>query len=307
MLIGFDTSDDACAYKVSDDFAIIKTLDFFAPAVDDPFTYGQIVAANALSDVYAMGGTPIVALNIVCFPMSLPLYILREILDGGFKKVQEAGAIVAGGHSMDDVTLKYGLCVTGFIDPRKLWSNATAKEGDILILTKPLGSGITTIAAKIDEISAEDLAPSIAVMTTLNKNARDVIAEHGANACCDITGFGLIGHAREMADGCNKTIEIFAGELPIIHQALALAERGVVPGEGGRNRDFLAEKVSIAKDVPQAYQDILYDPQTSGGLLVAVPEKGAKELLAKLQDKCPDSRIIGQVQPREGVSIKVKM
>ena len=293
-------------YKLSDELAVIQTVDFFPPIVDDPFMYGQIAAANSLSDVYAMGGQPAFALNILCFPCSLPLEMLREILDGGYKKVQEAGAIIAGGHSIDDPVPKYGLCVSGFIHPSKVWSNAGAREGDLLVLTKPVGSGITTTAAKAGLITPEQFAPSIAAMAALNKHARDAAATVKVNACTDITGFGLLGHTSEMATGSGKTIELFSREVPLLPGALAMAEEGIVPGGAFRNREYLGESVAFAQDVPLPLQDILCDPQTSGGLLVSVPEKDAKALLERLEETCPDAAIIGQVLPQESVSIRVR-
>jgi len=267
--------------------------------------YGQIAAANALSDVYAMGGEPTFALNILCFPSSLPLEMLREILDGGYQKIKEAGAIIAGGHSIDDPIPKYGLCVSGMAHPGKIWSNATAREGDLLILTKPLGSGITTTAAKAGVITPEELAPSAAVMATLNKGARDAVATLGASACTDITGFGLLGHAEEMARGSGKTIQIFAGKAPLLPGVLSLAERGMAPGGAARNQEYLQESVTFAQDVAPALQSILWDPQTSGGLLVSIPERDAGELLKRLEEPCPQAVVIGQVLPREDVSIRV--
>jgi len=293
-------------YKLSDELAVIQTVDFFPPIVDDPFMYGQIAAANSLSDVYAMGGQPAFALNILCFPCSLPLEMLREILDGGYKKVQEAGAIIAGGHSIDDPVPKYGLCVSGFIHPDKVWSNAGAREGDLLVLTKPVGSGITTTAAKAGLITPEQFAPSIAAMAALNKHARDAAATVKVNACTDITGFGLLGHTSEMATGSGKTIELFSREVPLLPGALAMAEEGIVPGGAFRNREYLGQSVAFAQDVPLPLQDILCDPQTSGGLLVSVPEKDAKALLERLEETCQDAAIIGQVLPQESVSIRVR-
>ena len=305
LLVGFDTSDDACVYRLTEDQAVIQTVDFFPPIVDDPRMYGQIAAANSLSDVYAMGGVPAFALNILCFPTCLPLEMLREILDGGYAKVQEAGAIIAGGHSIDDPIPKYGLCVTGFIHPAKVWSNAGAREGDLLILTKPLGSGITTTAAKAGLITPAQLAPSLEAMATLNKYARDVVAVVGANACTDITGFGLLGHAGEMADGSNKTIEIFSEKIPLLTGALSLAQREIIPGGAERNRDYMEGRVDFAPNVGGALQSVLWDPQTSGGLLVSVGEADAIVLLSRLEQVCPGSAIVGQVQARGDVSIRV--
>jgi len=267
--------------------------------------YGQIAAANALSDVYAMGGDPTLALNILCFPDCLSPQTLGEILDGGYKKVQEAGAIIAGGHSIDDPIPKYGLCVTGFVHPQRIWSNATAKEGDLLILTKPVGSGITTTAAKLDKITGEEFKLSLAVMATLNKAAKEAGLAVTVNACTDITGFGLLGHAGEMAQGSGKTIELYAGEVPLLPHALALAEQGIVPGGAGRNRAYMGERACFGGNVPAALQEVFWDPQTSGGLLLAVAEKDAKELLSRLEESCPHAKIVGQVLPKEEAVIRV--
>lgn len=292
-------------YKLSDDVAVIQTVDFFPPIVDEPRMYGQIAAANSLSDVYAMGGVPTLALNILCFPTCLPMEMLREILDGGYGKVAEAGAIIAGGHSIDDPIPKYGLCVTGFAHPDKIWSNASAREGDLLLLTKPIGSGITTTAAKLGEITAAQLAPSVAAMSTLNKYARDAVAEICVNACTDITGFGLLGHTGEMAQGSGKTIELYADKVPLLPCALELAGREIVPGGAARNREYMAGGVSFAQGVPPALQSVLWDPQTSGGLLLSVAEKDAHELLARLEQVCPGSAVVGQVLAKGDVSIRV--
>lgn len=288
-----------------EDLAVIQTVDFFPPIVDDPHLYGQIAAANALSDIYAMGGSPSLALNILCVPSCLPLDMVREILDGGYTKVREAGAIIAGGHSIDDPVPKYGLCVSGFIDPADLWSNATAREGDLLILTKPLGSGITSTAAKAGMLTPEQFAPSIDAMTTLNKYGRDAAAKVGVSACTDVTGFGLLGHACEMADASSKTIEIFSDKIPVLPYAKELATEGIIPGGAFRNGDYLKERVSFADLVPVYMRDILHDPQTSGGLLISVPERKAMELMPQLEQVCPHARVVGQVLPRGGVSIRV--
>ena len=301
-MVGFETSDDACVYTLDENTAVIQTVDFFPPIVDDPNMYGQIAAANALSDVYAMGGNPAFALNILCFPDSLPLDMLAEILDGGYAKVRQAGAVIAGGHSIDDPIPKYGLCVTGFIHPDKVWTNAGGSQGDLLVLTKPLGSGITTTAAKAGLITPEQFAPSVAVMATLNKYARDAAAGFNVSACTDITGFGLLGHAGEMAMGSGKTIKLFADKIPLLPEALRLAEQGCLPGGACRNREHMKDVVSLSGDIPPALQDILYDPQTSGGLMLALPESEAAELTRRLEG----TAIIGEVCVREdGVSVKV--
>lgn len=306
LLIGFDTCDDACVYKLSDELAMIQTVDFFPPIVDDPYLFGQIAAANALSDIYAMGAEPSLALNILCFPECLPREVLSAIMQGGHDKVGEAGAVIAGGHSIDDPVPKYGLCVSGFIHPAKIWSNATAKEGDLLVLTKPMGSGITTTAAKADMISEEQFRHSADTMSTLNKYARDVAAKMGINACTDITGFGLLGHASEMAVASSKTIEIYADKLPLLEGAEELAKMGIIPGGAYKNRDYLKGKLDIETSVPLHLTDILFDPQTSGGLLLSVSEKDAKVLLSRLSEVAPFARIVGQVLPQRELTIYVK-
>lgn len=303
--MGFDTSDDACVYLVRDDLAVIQTVDFFPPVVDDPYQFGQIAAANALSDIYAMGGEPTLALNLLCFPTCLPLEAVRDILAGGADKVREAGAIIAGGHSVDDNEPKYGLSVSAFAHPDSIWTNAGAREGDALILTKPLGSGITTTAAKAGEIPKEEFAASIAVMATLNKYARDAAVTVGIGACTDITGFGLMGHAAEMADASGVTIEIFAERPALLPGAAECAKMGIVPGGAYRNRDYLAGRCLIDGNVPLHVQDILFDPQTSGGLLLALPEEKAAGLLELLAKKCPQSAIIGRVKKRGQESVRV--
>lgn len=307
LLVGFDTSDDACVYKLREDLAVIQTLDFFPPIVDDPYLFGQVAAANALSDVYAMGGSPTLALNILCIPNCLTPDTIKAILEGGYSKVKEAGAIIAGGHSIEDPEPKYGLCVSGFIHPDAVWSNATAREGDALILTKPLGSGITTTAAKADVITPAQFRSSVEAMSTLNKYARDVAAElaGGISACTDITGFGLLGHAVEMADGSGRTIELDSGAVPILPEAAELAKMGIIPKGAYRNREYMQEKVAIAPAVPLHLQDILFDPQTSGGLLLSVPEARAAELRDRLLEVCPHTAIVGRVLPRGDVSIRV--
>ena len=266
--------------------------------VDDPFTFGQIAAANALSDIYAMGAEPALALNILGFPSCLPQEVMEEILNGGASKVQEAGAVIAGGHSIQDAEPKYGLCVTGFIHPAALWRNSTAKKGDVLLLTKPLGNGITNTAAKAGLLEGSLFAPTIDAMTTLNKYARDAAVSVGIHACTDITGFGLLGHACEMAKGSGKTIELFADALPLLPYALDMAEKEMTPGGAGRNRDFFGARALIGGGVSLPVQDILFDPQTSGGLLFSVAEQDADTLLARLKAVCPQTAVVGRVVER---------
>lgn len=293
-------------YKINDELAVIQTVDFFPPIVDDPYLYGQIAAANALSDIYAMGAEPMLALNIVCFPSALPLTMLKEMMAGGAEKVREAGAIIAGGHSIDDPQPKYGLCVSGFANPTSIWTNASAKEGDLLILTKPLGSGITNTAAKADLLTAEQLQPTYAVMAMLNKYARDVAVQSTVNACTDITGFGLLGHALEMANASHKTIEVFSSAMPLLPHALEMAELEIVPGGAYRNREHTAGKIHIAEDISEPMSDILFDPQTSGGLLLSVPAWEAHALLERLKAVCPQTAIIGRVLPRAAYAVFVR-
>ena len=274
LLVGLDTSDDAAVYKLNEDTALIQTLDFFTPIVDDPYMFGQIAAANALSDVYAMGGAPLIALNIVAFPNCLPIEVLGEILRGGADKVKEAGALLVGGHSIEDNEPKYGLSVTGTVHPDRVLANATAKPGDVLILTKPVGMGIlnTCIKEALLEQGLGDEARR--VMATLNKVAGEKMIEVGANACTDITGFGLIGHALEMAEGSKVTIELDSHVVPIMEGAVENAEMGLVPAGTYKNRDYAGDRVSIDASIADAIIDVLYDPQTSGGLLISLePEK----------------------------------
>jgi selenide,water dikinase len=281
LLVGLDTSDDAAVYKLNEDTALIQTLDFFTPIVDDPYMFGQIAAANALSDVYAMGGAPLIALNIVAFPNCLPIEVLGEILRGGADKVKEAGALLVGGHSIEDNEPKYGLSVTGTVHPDRVLANATAKPGDVLILTKPVGMGILNTCIKEALLEQDLVDEAIRVMATLNKVAGERMIEVGANACTDITGFGLIGHALEMAEGSKVTIELDSHLVPIMEGAVENAEMGLVPAGTYKNRDYAGDRVSIDASIAEAMIDVLYDPQTSGGLLISLePEKA--EILEKL-------------------------
>ena len=288
-----------------EDLAVIQTVDFFPPMVDDPFTYGQIAAANALSDLYAMGAEPAFALNILGFPNCLPKEMIADILRGGADKVREAGAVIAGGHSIQDAEPKYGLCVTGMIHPSALWRNTTAREGDVLILTKPLGNGITATALKAGLLTERQFAPSVDAMTTLNKYARDAAIGAPIHACTDITGFGLLGHACEIAEGSGKTIEILSGALPLLPYAYDMAAKEMTSGGTDRNREYYTPRVFIDAAVPVPTQDILYDPQTSGGLLFSVAREEAYGLLLKLKPVCPQAAVIGKVEARGAFSVRV--
>ena len=299
LLVGFDKSDDASVYKVSEDMALVQTVDFFPPIADDPFTFGAIAATNALSDVYAMGGEPKLALNIMAVPKDMPKEAVHEILKGGYSKVYEAGALITGGHSILDEEPKYGLAVTGFVHPEKLIRNSGAKPGDVLFLTKPLGMGIITTAAKVDMVSKETYDRALELMMTLNKNARDAMVKYDVHACTDVTGFGLLGHASEMATGSDVELHINVDDVDLIDEALQLATIGILPEGMYRNRDF-AEKYVDAGDVILAKQDMLYDPQTSGGLLIAVDSKDADAFYEELKSSVPSAQRIGVVNEKKG-------
>ncbi len=298
LLVGTESSDDAAVYRISDELATIQTLDFFTPVVDDPYDFGRIAAANSLSDVYAMGGEPKIALNIAAFPNCLPAEILGEILRGGADKVMEAGAVLAGGHTIQDDEPKYGLSVTGFVHPDRLWKNTGAQEGDFLILTKPLGTGILTTAVKAELASEEEQREAVEIMATLNKYARDAVRELRIHACTDVTGFGLAGHALEMARGSGKSLLIHTKLVPILESARLYASMGLVPQGAYRNRDFAEEHVSMGA-VELAVQDILFDPQTSGGLLLSIAPEDAKAAQKALSSLNIPSDVIGQVTDKK--------
>ena len=299
LLVGFDKSDDASVYQVTEDLALVQTVDFFPPIDDDPYTFGQIAATNALSDVYAMGGEPKLALNIMAVPDSLPKEAVHALLRGGYDKVYEAGAIITGGHSILDDEPKYGLAVTGFVHPKKLLKNCGAEPGDVLFLTKPLGIGILTTAARVDLVSEETQALAKKLMTTLNKGARDVMVNYRVHACTDVTGFALLGHALEMAQGSGMELEIDTAQVDLIEETRGFAEMGILPAGMYRNRAF-AEAAVDAGEVPLAVQDMLYDPQTSGGLLIAVHPDDADALYADLKTAVPSAQRIGTVRPYRG-------
>ena len=294
LLVGFDKSDDASVYKVSDELALVQTVDFFPPIADDPYTFGAIAATNALSDVYAMGGEPKLALNIMAVPQDLPKEAVHQILRGGYEKAYEAGAIITGGHSILDSEPKYGLAVTGFVHPDRVLTNSGAKEGDVLLLTKPLGIGILTTAAKAELVREETMAYAVGLMTTLNKGARDAMVKYRVHACTDVTGFALLGHGCEMAQGSDVALHIEVGAIDLIPEALEFARMGVLPEGMYRNRSF-AEAFVDAGDVELAKQDLLYDPQTSGGLLMAVHPEDAEALFQELKGVVPSAQRIGTV------------
>lgn len=292
LLVGFDKSDDASVYKVTDDLALVQTVDFFPPIADDPYTFGAIAATNALSDVYAMGGEPKLALNIMAVPSTLPKESVHEILRGGYEKAYEAGVIITGGHSILDEEPKYGLAVTGFVHPDKVLKNSGAQPGDILILTKPIGIGILMTAAKVDMASSEGLTRAYALMTTLNKEARDIMVKYRVHACTDVTGFGLLGHASEMALGSDVQLHINTESVDLIGESLEFARMGLLPEGMYRNRNFAEPHVDPGS-APTAVQDMLYDPQTSGGLLIAVDPDDAAALFDELKGRVPSAQKIG--------------
>lgn len=299
LLVGFDKSDDASVYKVSDDLALVQTLDFFPPIADDPYLFGQIAATNSLSDIYAMGGEPKLCLNIMAVPEDMPHEAVHELLRGGYDKVYEAGALITGGHSILDDVPKYGLSVTGFVHPDKVLTNSGAKAGDVLFLTKPIGIGVLTTAAKGGMISEEGMKLAYQQMTTLNKSARDAMVKYRVHACTDVTGFGLLGHLVEMAQGSNVEIEMQVDAIDMIPEALELARMGVLPEGMYRNRNY-AEKHVDAGETELCKQDLLYDPQTAGGLLIAVDPADADALYADLQGSVPSAQRIGTVREYQG-------
>jgi selenide, water dikinase len=283
MLVGTDTADDAGVFRLRPDLAIVNTVDFFTPIVDDPYVFGQISAANSLSDIYAMGGEPKTCLNIVCFPKnSMEVEILGAILRGGADKVKESGAVVIGGHSIIDDEIKFGMAVTGVIHPDKIYRNVGVQEGDALILTKPLGTGIISTALKRGEASQESIDEAVVSMTTLNATASSVMRQFPVHACSDITGFGLLGHALEMANGSGVSLVIESAKMPLLRDASQLAEKGFLTGGCKRNRDYLTDKISIEPTIPEGLVEVAIDPQTSGGLLMAIAKGEAGKLVDKL-------------------------
>jgi selenide,water dikinase len=304
LLIGYDSRDDAAVYKVSDDIAIVQTLDFFPPMVDDPYTFGKIAATNALSDIYAMGGDVRTALNIVCFPEKMDLNILGEIMRGGSEKVIEAGGTLAGGHSIADDSVKYGLSVTGTVHPDRIFANNAGRPGDRLILTKKLGVGIVCTANRVQEASEAAMQEAIESMTTLNRYASEICRRYEIHACTDVTGFSFLGHLHEMMDG-RLSCRIFADHVPVIREALTHADEFLLTAAGQRNRNFVGDKVAF-HHVSFAMEEVLFDPQTSGGLLIAVSPKEAGALLAELQGAGLPAREVGEIMEKNKTEIYVE-
>ena len=303
MLVGLQTSDDAAVYRLSDELALIQTVDFFTPIVDDPYTYGAIAAANSMSDVYAMGGEVLVALNIAAFPEDLPASVIERIFEGGADKVAEVGAVIAGGHTVTDDEPKYGLSVTGTIHPERILTKAGARPGDILYLTKPLGTGVIATALKNGAAEAGDVAEAVEWMLLVNRAAARLSVSVGIDACTDITGFGLVGHASEIAAKSGVQVIIEAGSVPLMAGAERYAAEGFLPGGGGRNRDYYRRVTTLAPEVSPVLADLLFDPQTSGGLLLAVPERRAGQLEAAFAASGDPLWRIGHVTAGAGVAV----
>ena len=295
MLVGFGTLDDAGVYRLDAQTALVQTVDFITPVVDDPFAYGEIAVANALSDVYAMGGLPLTALNVVCYPSSLNPEILNGILRGGLSKLGEAGVVLMGGHTVDDPEIKFGLSVTGTVHPDRIWTNAGARVGDVLILTKPLGIGAITTGIKQGVAGAEAIAAALASMRTLNRAARDAVATIGPNACTDVTGYSLLGHLYQMLRASGVTARVYAEQVPLLPGALNLARTGVGPGGTERNKDYFGPHVTLTPQLESALADLLFDPQTSGGLLVSVAGDKSEALVSALTTGGVSGIVIGEV------------
>lgn len=308
VIVGLDRADDAGVYRVNDDLALIQTVDFFTPIVDDPYWFGQIAAANALSDVYAMGGTPKTAMNLVGFPLEkMDISILREIIQGGVDKIKEAGVVLLGGHSVDDPELKYGLSITGFIHPDRVLTKQNLKAGDKLILTKPLGTGIVNTAIKGGLASQETIERVTRLMARLNRKPAEIMSRYEVHACTDITGFGLLGHLAEMVTGSGQSIRLLGDAIPMIPEAREYGQMGFVPAGAYRNREFREGMVEFGRSVDRLTQDILFDPQTSGGLLISVSRDVSESLVRELKsDGVPEAVIIGEVMstPEEKIFVQ---
>jgi selenide, water dikinase len=302
LLVGYHTNDDAGIYRLNDELALVTTADFITPPVNDPYLFGEIAAANALSDVYAMGGRPVTCLNLVCFPSKkLPPEELYQIIAGALSKITEAGAVLAGGHSIDDDEPKFGLAVTGVVQPGKYWTNAAARPGDVLILTKPIGSGVLFNANLKGWVSRGALAECLEILCTLNKAAAEVLHEFDVHAVTDITGFGLAGHALGMAKASGVCLQVEVGSLPVMREALQMYEKGMSTGSNANNRNLAEKHMSIKKALSARHEEILFDPQTSGGLLAAVPERDSAEILRTLHARSvPHAVAIGRVLPYDG-------
>lgn len=307
LLVGFNTADDAGVFRINDRQALVQTVDFFPPIVDDPFDFGRIAAANALSDIYAMGGRPLTALNIVCFPSGdMPIEILSQVLRGGAEKIEEAGAVVVGGHSIKDKELKFGIATAGLIDPTRIITNSHAQVGDWLYLTKPLGTGLITTGIKRNAVGAELAAIVTAQMAQLNKKASELMVQFGAHAATDVTGYGLLGHALEIARASRVTIRIYSERLPLMPEALKLAEAGMIPAGSKANREYVQSYAAIPETVDENLVLVMFDAQTSGGLLISIPEERAELFEQESGKQNVFARLVGQIEPLSEVHIKVE-
>lgn len=299
LIVGYDKSDDASVYVIDENTALIQTTDFFPPIVDDPYLYGKIAATNALSDVYAMGGEPKLALNIMCLSEQMDQATVQEILKGGYDTAYDAGAIITGGHTIHSAEPVYGLAVSGFVHPQKVLTNSNAKPGDVLILTKPLGIGIITTGIKADMVEQDVIKRIYDQMATLNKTARNIMVKYPVHSCTDVTGFALIGHSFEMAQGSDCTIHLLTEQIPYHKEAYELASMGFIPAGAYRNREYAQASVKICGEISRAMEDILYDPQTSGGLLISLPENDADRCLQELQNAGVAAAVVGYVTEKE--------
>ncbi len=305
LLVGFENGDDAAVYRLNEHVALVLTVDFFAPIVDDPFTYGAIAAANSMSDVYAVGGRPVAALNIAAFPRTLPSSVAPEILQGGAAKISEAGAIIVGGHTVDDVEPKYGLSVVGTVEPGRQVQNSTARPGDVLVLTKPIGTGVITTALKNGKAVDEVLDVAVESMLRLNRDASEAMVAAGANAATDVTGFGIVGHLMTMMQASGTTGRLRRSGLPILPGTLELLRDGVAPGGTQRNFESCAESVSWGDSINGIDRQLMCDPQTSGGLLISLPEEDVDRLLADLKTRGVAGTVVGEVTESTGYAVEV--
>ena len=305
LLVGINTGDDAAVYRLRDDLCVVQTVDFFPPIVDDPYTFGAISAANSFSDIYAMGATPLLALNLVCFPEDQPKEVLHQILRGGFDKAREAGALLAGGHTIIDREPKYGMAVTGTVAPDAIVTNAGARTGDVLVLTKPLGTGIITTAGKNDRADAASMEAAISAMRTLNRSASEAMLAVGVNACTDVTGFGLLGHLMGMMNGSGTSARVELSAVPVLPGVWELLEDGIAPGGTRRNLEAVKKEARWHPDISEVSQLLLCDAQTSGGLLISLPAERRDALIRELTSRGVEGVVVGAVTPRAATALDV--
>ena len=306
LLVGFNGADDAAVYRLDDERALVLTVDYFTPIVDDPFDFGRVAAANAFSDVYAMGGTPFIALNIAAFPEGeLGPEVFAEILKGGAAVAREAGVVVAGGHTVSDPEVKYGMSVVGMIHPGRIVKNGGARPGDALVLSKPLGTGVLATKLKAGRLDDASYAALVGSMTLLNKRASEIMREHEVHACTDITGFGLLGHALEMAEASDVTLEIAASQVPVLPGAIEAIEERFIPGGAGTNRIFVYDSMKWVRPKDDTLDHLLVDPQTSGGLFVAVPQERSDAFVAALRATYPNAAVVGRVSAKGDVRLRI--